>query len=151
MGCFNEFFRFTPHAHFVAFVVHMAALFEKRNDTINLPRLAAEMKAAKLISPQKAAEVEALLDEAAQLASKLVILRNNLFAHRSAFVSYAAAFRKATVTAKQLRDLTEIALRIANRLLLAGGLDDKSFNPGAREDAEAMLRELKRFRRMERL
>jgi hypothetical protein len=30
MRRFNEFFRFDPHAHFVAFVVHMAALFEKR-------------------------------------------------------------------------------------------------------------------------
>jgi hypothetical protein len=36
---FNEFFRFAPHAHFVAFVVTMAALFDKRPDTISLPLL----------------------------------------------------------------------------------------------------------------
>jgi hypothetical protein len=39
MERFSEFFRFDPHAHFVSFVVHMAALFEKRKDTINFWRL----------------------------------------------------------------------------------------------------------------
>jgi hypothetical protein len=45
MQQFSEFFRFDPHAHFVAFVVHIAALFEKRGRTISLPGLAKEMEA----------------------------------------------------------------------------------------------------------
>src|SRR5437899_2871704 len=60
MQQFSEFFRFDPHAHFVAFVVHIAALFDKRRDTISLPSLAREMKAGKLIPAQAAAEVDAL-------------------------------------------------------------------------------------------
>jgi len=83
MRCFNEFFRFAPHAHFVAFVVHIAALFEKRRDTISLPSLAREVKRSNLISAQAAAEVDALLSQADQLAPKVRILRSNLFAHRS--------------------------------------------------------------------
>src|SRR5712692_5328269 len=73
MRCFNEFFRFDPHAHFVAFVVHIAALFETRKDTISLPALAKEMKAAKLIPARDAEKVEALLGQADQLASKVTI------------------------------------------------------------------------------
>jgi hypothetical protein len=42
MQCFSEFFRLDEHAHFVAFVVHIAALFDKRRDTIKLPRLVKE-------------------------------------------------------------------------------------------------------------
>jgi|SRR6266496_2636470 len=139
MEDFSEFFRFEPHAHFVAFVVHIAALFEKRRDTINLPSLAKEMKAANLISAQGATEVDALLSQAEQLASKVIILRSNLFAHRSATLSYADAFKKAAVTSNQLRDLTETALKIANRLLVVRGLSDHFFNPLPREHAEAML------------
>jgi hypothetical protein len=143
MRRFNEFFRFDPHAHLVAFVVHMAALFEKRTDTINLPGLAKEMKAARLIPARDAAEVDTLLGEAEQLARKVAILRNYLFAHRSALVPYAAVFKKAAVTANQLHNLTEMALKIANRLLLARGLTEQFFNPYAREHSEAMLKALK--------
>ena len=123
MQHFSEFFRFAPHAHFVAFVVYIAALFEKRkrNDTINLPSLAKEMKAKKLISVEDAADIDTLLREAQPVATKVAILRNNLFAHRSATFSYAAAFKLAAVKPDQLFTLTEIALKIANRLLAARG------------------------------
>lgn len=142
MQCFSEFFRFAPHAHFVAFVVHIAALFEKRKDTISLPRLAKEMKARKLISTKDAADVDTLLKEAQQVATKVAILRNNLFAHRSATVSYAAAFKKAAVTADQLRALTEISLKIANRLLAARGRNGQIFNQYSRVHTEEMLKVL---------
>lgn len=147
MERFNEFFRFDPHAHFVAFVVHMAALFERRRDTINLPALAWDMKAANLISARDAAEVGAFLTEAMQVTPKVAILRNNLFAHRSASMSYADAFERAQVTANQLRDLTDIALKIANRLLVVRGLRDQFFNVLPRDNAEAMLVALKESRR----
>jgi hypothetical protein len=139
---FGEFFRFEPHAHFVAFVVHMAALFERRHRTINLQGLAKELTAAELIPAQIVTEVDALLEKAAPLVSKVTILRSTLFAHRSASLPYDAVFKKANVTSDELRDLTEIALKIANRLLLARGLRDHMFNYMPREEAEAMLEAL---------
>jgi hypothetical protein len=105
--------------------------------------LAKEAKEADLIQAQTAAEIDALLEEAAPLVSKVALLRNNLFAHRSASLPYDAAFKKANVTADQLRDLTEIALKIANRLLLARGLRDHMFNYMPREEAEAILEALR--------
>jgi len=148
MNRFSEFFRFDPHAHFVAFIVHIAALFEKRRDTINLPDLARELKQSNLISAQAAADIRALLCQADQLAPKVTILRSNLFAHRSATLSYDGAFKKAAITPGQMRDLTEIALKIVNQLLSARGLGDHSFNTLARDDAEAMLKALKEAERL---
>jgi hypothetical protein len=142
MDDFSEFFKFTIHAHFVAFVVHMAALFETRNDTINLWRLAKDMKAANMLLSKAAAEVDALLREATPVASKVTILRSNLFAHRSDSVSYASAFELAQVTPDQLHNLTEIALKIANQLLLAKGLRDQFVHPGPHEHAGALLQAL---------
>jgi AbiU2 len=141
---FSEFFRFDPHAHFVAFVVHIAALFEKRKDTINFRRLVKEMEQAGLISVQNAAEVDALLTRAQPFASKVTILRSNLFAHRSATLSYADAFKKAAVTAKQLCYLTNVALKIANRLLIVRGRNDQFFNALPANHADAILRVLSR-------
>jgi hypothetical protein len=75
MDDFSEFFQFTLHAHFVAFAIHMAGLFEKRNDTINLGRLADDVKVADM--PLKTAnEVDALLREAKPLAAKVILRRN---------------------------------------------------------------------------
>jgi AbiU2 len=148
MNCFSEFFRFDPHAHFVAFIVHIAALFEKRNGTINLPDLTRELKQSHLISAQTASAVDALLSQADQLAPKVRILRSNLFAHRSAVLSYDEAFKKAAITPGQMHDLTEIALQIVNHLLLARGLRDRFFNELPREDAEAMLKALKKAQRL---
>jgi hypothetical protein len=119
---YNEFFRFTPHAYFVSYVVHIAAMFDRAKDTISLTRLAREMKAARFIQGQEAAEVDALLDEAAPIAAKVIILRHGAFAHRSASISYDDVFKFAAVKPDQLRDLTEVALKITNRLLLARGL-----------------------------
>ncbi len=142
MHRYSEFFRFDPHAHFVAFIVHIAALLEKRNDTINLPSLAKEMKASGLISTQEAAKADALLGQAAPLASKVTILRSNLFAHRSAALSYSEAFKTADVTPNELRNLTDIALKIVNCLLMVRGLKDHVFNTLPLTDAEAMFKSL---------
>ena len=142
MQCYSEFFRFDKHAHFVAFIVHIAALFDKRRDTINLPRLATQLKS--LISPQDEADVATLLTKAAPFVSKVAILRHNLFAHRSATLTYADAFKIADFTPNELRDLTEIALKLVNRLLIARGLKDKVFHELALEDANAMLKALTR-------
>ena len=65
---YNEFFRFTPHAYFVAYVVHIAGMFDKRRDTINLTRLAQEMKAAHQIQGHAITEVDALLAQATPVA-----------------------------------------------------------------------------------
>jgi AbiU2 len=140
---YNEFFRFAPHAFFVAYVVHIAGMFDKRKDTITLTRLAQEVKAAAHQKQSRGiAEVDALLAKATPMASKVIVLRHNAFAHRSARISYDAAFKKAAITAAQLRDLTELALKIVNRLLLARGLRDESFTPLPLEAAQAMMKAL---------
>ena len=143
MNEFPEFFRFAPHAHFVAFVVTISALFEKRTDTINLPQLTKEMKSSQLLAASVSAEIDALLATAAPIASKVAVLRNKAFAHRDAHITYADVFKMAAVTPDQLRDQTDVALKIANRLLIAQGLSEQFFNPLPREHAGSMLETLK--------
>jgi hypothetical protein len=144
MRAFSEFFRFEPHAHFVSFIVHLGAVLEGRSDTINLPRLAKELRGSRLISPEASASVDVLLGSAVPGATKVQILRSNLFAHRSASLSYSAVFKKAGVTPNELCDLTDTALKIVNRLLVARGLKDHVFNNLPLADAREMLDALSR-------
>jgi hypothetical protein len=78
------------------------------------------------------------------IADKVAILRHKAFAHRSAHISYDDVFKMAAVRPDQLRDLTEMALKIANHLLLARGLRDQHFTGLPREAAEAMMKTLVR-------
>jgi hypothetical protein len=142
MQDYSEFFRFAPHAHFVAFIVSIAALFDRRRDTITLPGLAKEMGKANLLPAETKSEVTTLMAQAKPLVSKITILRHNAFAHRSASLSYDEAFKAAAVTALQMRELTEIALKIANCLTQARGRGEHFFNELAQEDAEAMMKAL---------
>src|ERR1700722_12540079 len=100
------------------------------------------MKAARLIRGEAIKALDELLTEAAPIASKVTVLRHYAFAHRSATISYDTAFEKAAVTHTQLRELTEVALKIANRLLLARGLKNEVFAPLPLGVAKAMMKAL---------
>lgn len=139
---YDQFFRFTPHAYFATYVIYMAGVFDKRKDTISLASLIREVKAAGCLMALDAATVDALLVKARPIADKVTVLRHKAFAHRSAHLSYDDVFKMAAVKPYQLRDLTEMALNIANSLLVARGLPDQHFNKCPREAAEAMMKSL---------
>jgi hypothetical protein len=100
------------------------------------------LKATGDLELHDAATVDALLVEAKSIADKVTILRHKAFAHRSAHISYNDVFKMAAVRPDQLRDLTEIALKIANHLLLARGPRGQHFTELPREAAEAMMKAL---------
>jgi hypothetical protein len=135
---YGEFFRFTSHAYLVTYVVYMAGVFETRQDTISLVVLTREMKATGHLDGQDEA-LSSLLSSAKLIAKKVAILRNNAVAHRTVSMSYDDVFKLADITPGELRDLTDIALKIANRLLLSCGLQDQHFTDFPREDAMRMM------------
>jgi hypothetical protein len=126
----------------VSYVIYMAGVFEKRKDTISLASLIREVKGAGGLKTQDAVTVDALMVEAKPIAHKLSILRHKAIAHKSAHLAYNDVFKMAAVKPDQLRDLAEIALKIANRLLLACGLQDQHFAKAPQEAAEAMMKTL---------
>lgn len=142
MNNFSEFFRIDEHAHLVALVTHLAALFETRGDTINFAALVCEARRHNLVSEAVIASAASVLRSVSPLRSKVSILRSNLFAHRSASLSYKAAFELAAVTPFELRDLTDAGRKIANILLVARGQPTVAFTSFTNEHTKAMLHAL---------
>ena len=97
------------------------------------------MKAAGQLNGQYEAAVSSLLSSAKPIAKKVAILRNNAIAHRTISLSYNDVFKLANVTPGELRDVTDIALKITNRLLLSCGLQDQHFTDMPRQDAVTMM------------
>lgn len=141
MNVFSEFFRFDSHAHFVALIVHIAALFEHRSDTVNLPALIREVEAV-ASKVEATTEAKHLMAQARVLTPKVAILRSNLFAHRSDSLSYAEAFTKAALTPNDLRSLTDTALRVVNCLRVARRREEQGFDDLSRRRLAAMLQVL---------
>jgi hypothetical protein len=96
-------------------------------------------KIIETIKGRDAAAVDALLVEAKPIAEKVLTLRHEAFDHRSAHISYNDVFKRAAVKPTQLRDLTDMALEIANCLLLARGLQNQYFTELPREAVEEMM------------
>jgi hypothetical protein len=142
MRDYNEFFRFAPHAYLVAYIIYIAGAFDTRRGTISLAHLVPEMKAAGHLREQEEAKVDALMAEAEPIANKVRTLRHRAFAHKDAHISYNDVFELAAVKPVQLRELAEVALKIANRLLLAHGLQDQYFTELPRQAAEEMMKAL---------
>lgn len=141
MSRFSEFYRFEPHAHFVAMVMYLSQLFEPRNDTLNLPTLLKQARSAGL-SDSVFEEGKLILESMKPLASKVKILRSNLFAHRSAKLSYSEVFNLAKVTPDQLRELSDAALRFANTLGRNFGVRGKIIHALSPTHAERVLKVL---------
>ncbi|MBL8200994.1 MAG: hypothetical protein JNK40_08490 [Chromatiales bacterium] len=143
MQNYSEFFRFDAHAHFIALVVHLYALFESRSNTINFPSLVREAERSEVFSAEAIIKAKGILAIAEPLFTKVSILRNNLFGHRSAHLSYKEAFTKAAISPDQLRELAAYGLQIANLLLNARGLAEQEFHSLSLEHTKRLLSDLK--------
>lgn len=112
---YSEFFKFDPHAHFVSFIVHLSALFENRDDTINIPQLLSEAVSVG-VRQEVVDRMQARLLRTEAVVPKTIILRSNLFAHRTATLSYDEVFRIAKVTPDELRALSDSSIEVMNEL-----------------------------------
>lgn len=139
---YNEFFKFTPHAYLTSHLIYIAGTFDKTKGTISFIHLTREATKTGIVNPAEASKLDKLMADAKPLADKAALLRHGAFAHRSASVSYDDTFKQAAVTPDELRELTEIALAIANHLLAACGLQHQYFRTLPREAAEAMMKAL---------
>lgn len=138
LNVYPEFFRFDTHAHFVSFVVHVAALFEYRNDTINVRSLVEE--AYRNGFDKKAImNLEAQLSSSSDLISKVIILRSNLFAHRSPTLTYAEIFELTEVSADQLRSLSELSFSVLGPIADDLGVQAPFVNDIASEHLEGLI------------
>lgn len=145
LNLYPTYFRVTVHSYLVSFLVQLVALFESRSDRISLPELAKELRGLNRLTAEGIQAVEILFGLAEPTVRKARILRHNLFAHRSATISYEQAFEMAQVTPNQLSELSELSFKIVNRLLDATAEKQRYTFDLAREEAKEMIEALSKF------
>ncbi len=142
MNHFSEFFRFDEHAHRTSFIVHAAALFENKPNTINLCQLAKELHNASRITDNSMSDIQQQFICLKKIIEGLFIIRSNALAHRSDTISLNNAFDRAEISMNDLRELMNAALRIVNILLVACSRKQQVFFTLPLEDVRGLLANL---------
>jgi hypothetical protein len=141
MNEYPDFFRFDEEAHFRAALLNLHILHDRSSGTITLARLA---KAAP-ISKCDADQVTGLIDPLNGIVKKVCVLRNCLYAHRSAAFKYNDAFKAANLTRNEIQRLLEESENVFN--LLAKKTGCEAYHPPEfpRSNVRQLLRDLAAF------
>ncbi len=121
---YSEFQRFDEHAHFVSLIVHIGTIWDKRSDTINLPKL---WKKAFVSSGNEALQNE--FDACLALAQKVREIRHNAIAHRSAKLDYKSAFELAAISPNEILNLIIGSMKLINMIRCSHDMGEQEFNP----------------------
>jgi hypothetical protein len=116
MNAYLDFFEASIHAHFVAVVVALYRLYEKRSkkDTYNISDLIKLIEKQGALSKVKITEVKQIYKYAEPIWEKICILRNNCFAHLSVKSSIKEFFKKAGLKPKDVGKLIDLSEEILN-------------------------------------
>jgi hypothetical protein len=140
MNKYSEFFRFDEHAHRFSFIVHAAALFEPKPNTINLCQLVKELREAGRVSDESMSEIASLFTaDLKRIIKGIRIIRNNAFAHRNDSISIDESFTMAKISFNNFRELMSVSLKIVNILLACCGRKPQVFFSLPLEDARRIL------------
>ena len=143
MNRYSPFFQSGIHAHFVAYLVAIYRLHEKRRDTINIPRFLDMLEKTGSLSAQTIATGRRLLAQSKPLWIKTGILRNEAFAHRANANGVADVFEKAAVKPDELVHLNDLTKKILNGLTSHWNKTAHVFNADSGAAATRLLEDLR--------
>lgn len=146
LNVYPEFFRFDIHAHFVSFIIHIAALFEERTDSVNIRKLVEDSARQLPIPTSSKVKIARALVGAKSTIPKISILRGNLFAHRSAKISYKRAFELADVTPDELRALSDCSFQVLDLLAREMSEPGPVHNDSAVKHLQSLIDEIENLR-----
>ena len=145
MNRYSPFFQTGIHAHFVAYLVAIYRLHEKRRDTINIPRFLDMLEKTGVVKGEAIASGRKLLAQSKPLWIKTGILRNEAFAHRADANGVADVFEKAAVKPDQLVELNELTKKMLNGLTSHWNKTAHVFNVDSGVAATRLLEDLRKL------
>lgn len=143
MNRYPIFFHTAIHAHFVAMIIALYRIFETREDTHNFRGLLRE-----LVNEFDAdnSDVQTFRERYRDLKPtwvKISKLRNNAFGHRNSEATIKEVFAEVAVSPNEFRDFIIQTQELLNDISRQYLHSAHAFNTGAREQALALLSDLK--------
>lgn len=145
-GVLNEylaFFQVSIPAHFIALVMALHQFYDTYPDTVNINELVSRLKSRGTTEPRTLAGIRRRLASAQPIWKKIVVLRNNIYAHRNAGLAPSDFFKRANLTPNQIRGLLRKSRNLLNAITLEIDGTTHAFNVRATSDTRRMLADLK--------
>lgn len=133
------FFKSSMHAHFLATLIGLSKLFDKRKDTISIRSLLKVIHKSELIDNSQLRKFEKDLNSLEPLVKKIKTLRNKVFAHITKKKSYSDVFKESQINYDHIRSLLDKTMALLNQI----GERENDFISEGREDTLRMLEDLK--------
>ncbi len=130
---YSLFFMASLSAHFAAMIGALCALYETRNNTVNVSRT------LKMLPVEVVESVKDKLDEAERIWRKIYLIGKNVFHHRNLELNSGEVFAQAKLTPDDLRRLIEVSKEIVNKLSYAHDRSTHVFNLDPSGDTYALL------------
>jgi hypothetical protein len=119
MNSHSDFFRASADAHYKAFFVYFAHLYDKRKDSSSIPTYLNEI--ATSADPGNVMQLRAEYDTLASRAGPLLTARHKTVAHVDAKLSEKDVFAPLSITWNQVRDIVYDSAKFVAKL---AGTDD---------------------------
>jgi len=145
MNRYSPFFQTGIHAHFVAYLISIYRLHEKRRDTVNIPHFVEMIEKTGILQAQTIATARKFMAQAKPLWVKAGILRNELFAHRAKTHDIAEVFRKASVKPDELVRLNLLTKQMLNGITSHWNKTAHIFEVDAGKAAARLLEDLRKL------
>jgi len=142
MNRYHLFFSTSIHSHFVALIVALYRLYEKRRDTYNIPRLTDLLEKEGRVSAAALASIRAKSARALPLWKKVSVVRNKAFGHRSIAHTDEEVFREAGVSPNELKELLEVSKTLLNEITQERDDTVHAWNLSGTQDTERVLTDL---------
>jgi len=143
---YPHFFLVSIHAHFVALIIALYRLFEKRSNkyTINFHDTVKLFEEEGILNPEKLELMNEKVESAKEIWIKVSVLRNECFGHlnKNVINNELEPFKKAKVTPDDLKKLIDYSKDILNELASEFGRFSYAFNLSSENDTIRLLDDL---------
>ena len=138
-----NYFSAAIRAHHLATIFGLASMYEKKGATFNIPKLLDAID--KLPHAPRAVRDELAKRSAAatKIAKKVSLIRNNVFGHKSRTLSTDATYKKARLTADELRGIIDQTRELLNYASTQTGATDYDSTWNGTNSALRLLESLK--------
>jgi len=113
MRIYNDFFITTVHANFLSTIVTLYGLYEKNGRKHTIPNCITLLEKEGRIDQIQVKNIKAKLDKTKKIRDGINILRNRVFAHKTA-EGTQALFKKANLKPENLKELIQCSEEIIN-------------------------------------
>ncbi|GEM_PF-2955137 len=149
MKYYFNFFSPSISAHFVATIMALSKIFDNKN--VSIYTLVKNISSLDLdkVDQEKLKALQDKVQSIRPQVEKVLILRNNVYAHISKGMNTLQAFKESNITPNDLRDLIEKAMEaLGDAGELIDGITMAEFEP-SEADTRAVLVDLKKYREYE--